>query len=174
MADIAVVGGAFQSLKAAFEIGKAILDLSVSAQVQTRVMEMNAKILAAQQETIASNEYQATLRKRIDDLEKQITEFETWNAEAEKYQLTNLRQANDPRGSVHAFAPKEGAYPPEQMHLLCTECFNNRHKSILQHQDVGGRNPTLYCVHCDSFIYLEGSRPDPGTGKRKSRSTSFS
>jgi hypothetical protein len=167
MADIAVVSGAFQSLKAAFEIGKAILDLNVSAQIQTRVMDMNAKILAAQQETIASNDYQTTLRKRISDLEKQVADFEAWNAEAETYKLTDLRSDNDPRGSVLAFAPKEGTHSGEPAHLLCAECFNSQHKSILQHQVMGFRQPVLLCPHCDNVLFLEGT--NPGTTKRKSR-----
>lgn len=173
MTDAAVITAGFQSLKTAFEIGKALLKLGISAEIKDQIREMNDAILAAQQSTLASQQHESALLKQIGELEKQIANFEAWETEAETYQLTNLRRADDPRGSILAFAPKEGTHTSEPAHLLCAECFNNRHKSILQHQDVGGRNPALYCLHCDSFIYLEGSRPDPGVTKRKPRGGRF-
>jgi hypothetical protein len=167
MTDAATITAGLQSLKAAFDIGKALLNLGVSVEVQDRIREMNEKILTAQEGAIASRDYQSALLKQIGDLEKQIADFDQWNAEAETYQLTNLRQPNDPRGSIHAFAPKEGTHTSEPAHLLCTECFSNRHKSILQHQDIAGRIPALLCLHCNNLIYLEGERPDPLSPKRR-------
>jgi septal ring factor EnvC (AmiA/AmiB activator) len=169
MTDAATIAAGFQSLKAAFEIGKALLNLGISAEVQDRIREMNEKILTAQESAIASRDYQSALLKQIGNLEEQIADFETWETEAETYQLKELRRADDPRGSILAYAPKEGTHASEPAHLLCAECYSNRHKSILQHQEIADRIPALLCLHCDNLIYLEGERPYPLSPKRRQR-----
>jgi len=170
MTDVATIAAGFQSLKAAFDIGKALLNLGISAEIQDRIREMNDRILTAQESAIASRDYQSALLKQIRDLEKQIADSETWDAEAETYQLKDLRRAGDPRGSIFAYAPKEGTHTSEPAHLICTECYNNRHKSYLQNQEIFGRIPALFCQHCGNVIYLLGERPDPGVTKRNPRS----
>jgi hypothetical protein len=159
MTDVAAISGAIQSLKSAFEIGKAILDLSVSAQIQSRIMDINSKILAAQESAVASRDYQSTLLQRVDDLEKRIAEFEAWDAEADTYVLTDLRNPGDPRGSILAYAPKQGTHTSERAHHLCAKCYQDRHKSILQRET---RHPylaeVLVCHHCGSDIYLQGAK----------------
>jgi hypothetical protein len=169
MTDVAAIGGAFQSLRAAFEIGKALLDLNISAQVRERISDMNVKIIAAQESSVASYEHQSFLTKRINDLEKQIADFEAWNTEAEAYELSDLRRKGDPRGSIFAYAPKEGTEQAKIPHFLCAECFQNRHRSPLQNQELVGRLPVLLCLHCKSIIYLQGERPDPGSPMKPRR-----
>jgi len=40
MTDVATIAAGVQSLKAAFEIGKALLNLGISADIQDRIREM--------------------------------------------------------------------------------------------------------------------------------------
>src|SRR5258708_40057191 len=107
MTDVATITAGLQSLKAAFDIGKTMLNLGVTAEVQDRIREMNEKILTAQEGAIASRDYQSALLKQIGDLEKQIADFEAWEAEAETYKLANVRVPNHPMGMAFAYAPKE-------------------------------------------------------------------
>jgi hypothetical protein len=74
MTDIATITAGFQSLKAAVDIGKTLLKLSVSAEVRDQIREMNEKILTAQESAIASRDYQSALLKQIGELEKQIAD----------------------------------------------------------------------------------------------------
>lgn len=169
MTDAATIAAGLQSLKTAFEIGKALLKLGISADIRAQVSEMNERILAAQESAIASREYQSALLSQIDNLEKNIAELETWDAEAETYQLTDIGDLS--RTGLFAYAPKAGTHTAEPPHLLCQECFQNRHKSVLQKQELNGRIPALICQHCKNVIYLTGTRPDPsgGVGKRPMR-----
>ena len=54
MASMADVSIGLQSLKAAFEIGKAVLNLKISADVAQQIGDMSQRILAAQQSALAS------------------------------------------------------------------------------------------------------------------------
>ncbi len=147
MTDVATITAGLQSLKAAFDIGKALLNLSISAEVQDRIREMNEKILAAQESAIASRDYQSALLKQIGELEKQIADFKAWEAEAETYKLANVRTSNHPMGMAFAFAPKEGTNAGEPPHFICANCYQERHKSILQEQTLQpGLADALICL----------------------------
>lgn len=153
--DVATISVGFQSLKAAFDIGKALLNLGLSVQVQDRIREMNEKILAAQESAIASGDYQSALLKQIGNLEKHITELEAWDAEAKTYCLTDVGK-HGVTGKF-AYAPKEGTHFSEPAHLLCAQCYQDRHKSILQAQVLyPGMCDTLMCHRCQSVVYITG------------------
>ena len=155
--DVATISVGLQSLKSAFEIGKALLNLGLSVQVQDRIREMNEKILAAQESAIASRDYQSTLLKQIGELEKHITQLETWDAEAQTYQLTNVRNPRHIMGSAFAYKPKEGTHTTEPSHFICAKCYEERHKSILHEQDLyPGSCQALICSRCNTIIYKTG------------------
>jgi hypothetical protein len=154
-ADVATISVGLQSLKAAFDIGKALLNLGLNVQVQDRIREINDKILAAQESAIASRDYQSALLKQIGGLETQIAKLEAWEAEAQTYQLTDVGKFGVT--GKFAYAPKEGTHTSEPAHLLCASCYHKRHKSILQTQHLQpGACETLICHHCASVIYIIG------------------
>jgi hypothetical protein len=72
--------GGLSAVKAAFDIAKGLKDIHDATLRNTAVIELQEKILAAQQS-------QAALVERIGDLEKQVADFEAWNAEKERYEL---------------------------------------------------------------------------------------
>lgn len=157
MTDAATVAGGLQSLKTAFEIGKALLNLGVSAEMRERISEMNERILTAQESASAARDYQSALLAQIGDLEKRVAELETWDAEAQTYQLTDVRTPGHPAGPALAYAPKEGTHAGEPPHFICANCYQERHKSILQAQTLypGGCN-ALICPRCGVILYREG------------------
>jgi U3 small nucleolar ribonucleoprotein component len=50
-------------------------------EIQGKVFELQQVILAAQQDALTANEAQATLLKRIRELEKEVASLKTWQAE---------------------------------------------------------------------------------------------
>jgi hypothetical protein len=170
MTDVATISAGLQSLKAAVEIGKAILKLGLSAQVQDQIREMNDKILLAQQSALASNEYQSSLLKQVGDLEKHIAELEAWDAEAETYDLTDVRTKDHIMGRAFAYAPKPGTHATEPPHFICANCYQERHKSILQEQTLFPLAHALICSRCNVIVYKEGQPSPDHSGLRPKRS----
>jgi hypothetical protein len=134
----AAVGG----FKALLDTAKALKDMNDAAVRNAAVIDLQEKILAAQ-------EAQAELAERIRTLEKEVTNFETWETEKQKYELKNL-------GLSAAFAlmlkpAARGAEPP---HWVCAKCFGSQQISIIQHgaPSRGGRSG-FYCPSCRTEIF---------------------
>jgi CII-binding regulator of phage lambda lysogenization HflD len=69
------------ALKTAFDIAKTLKDMDSAATRNTAIIELQEKLFAAR-------DAQDALLKRIGDLEKQVANFEAWDTEKERYQLT--------------------------------------------------------------------------------------
>jgi hypothetical protein len=117
VAEIYAGLGAF---KAAFDIAKGLKDIHDATLRNAAVIELQEKILAAQQS-------QATLIERIGDLEKQVADFEAWNAEKERYELKTIGVA------AFAYMLKPEARRGEPPHFVCTNCYNQRRISVIQY-----------------------------------------
>lgn len=172
MTDAAIISAGFQSLKAAFDIGKALLNLGISAEVRTRISEMNDKILTAQESAIAARDYQSALLKQIGELEERIADLEAWEAEKQRYELKNLRnpRATQTFGEVFAYCLKSDASSGEPPHCLCANCFNDGKKSVLQRSTTDiSRIDFVFCQRCGGQLSITGPallKPVGPRGKR--------
>jgi hypothetical protein len=71
--DIASIVGAVNSLKVAGDIAKGLISLNTMAEVQSKAIELNQKIIDAQHQIFAANAAQTELVERIRELEGQVT-----------------------------------------------------------------------------------------------------
>lgn len=108
--------GVFKTL---FDTAKGLKDINDAAVRNAAVIELQEKILAAQAQ-------HAALIERVGELEKEVARLETWEAEQQRYQLT------DYGSGTFAYAVKPEARGTEPDHRLCASCYQKGHKSILQ------------------------------------------
>jgi uncharacterized coiled-coil DUF342 family protein len=139
-----MVGEAFAGLsaiKTAFDIAKGLKDIDDAARRNAAVIELQEKLLTAQAT-------QSTLVERIRDLEKEVASFEQWEATKERYELKKTAS-----GGLAWFLKVE-AQGSEAPHQICTKCYEERKRNILQpkgRSSVGanlGIPPVLYCPAC--------------------------
>jgi hypothetical protein len=126
------------ALKTAFDMTKALKDIDDRVRFNDARMELQERILEAQQA-------QATLLERIGDLEKQIASFEKWETEKENYQLVSIY------AETMAYARKpsaDGSIPP---HYICANCYEDRKKRILQRADAAH----VFCPECKTRIRFD-------------------
>jgi hypothetical protein len=82
----AMVGEAFaglSALKTAFDLAKGLKDINDAALRNAAVIELQEKILSAQQT-------QSALAEQVGELEKEVARLKDWEAEKKRYQLTEL------------------------------------------------------------------------------------
>ncbi len=146
--DLTAAAAAMQSLKAAIDVTKAVIDLNTGQAVNAKVGELQRHMLEAQQAIFAGGEERATLAKRVRDLEDEIARASDWKAEKERYELKALA----PGVTAYALKPAmQGVEPP---HHLCPNCYQDGTKSILQgeeRQSYGGAERKA-CPRCDLTI----------------------
>jgi len=163
MPDALAFAGMIQSLQAMANIAKALIGLHDERVVNERVVELTGEILAA----LAAQAEQVVLLEHVRDLEKHLAELNAWNADKEKYGLRQIRPG------VYAYTLKETTNVLEKSLMLCANCYEQRHKSILQEEIRDpGRCRVLVCHLCGADLYVEGERrPEHSSAARKSRRT---
>ncbi len=141
--------------KSMMEMAKGLKDVNDATVRNAVAIELQEKILTAQQS-------QNTLLERIGELEKALAQFETWETEKKRYHLYDFG------GDTFAYILKEGMENGEPSHRLCANCFQKGLKSILQNT---GRNTssqdTFDCKGCgEKFQFGNRQLPKVNQGKR--------
>lgn len=126
--------GLFKSM---LDTAKGLKDMNDAAVRNAAVIELQEKILDAQ-------EHQAALIEHVGDLEKEVAHLEAWDAEKEEYELTEVSSG----AFAYMLKPEtRGSEPP---HWLCTTCYQNHKKSIMQGKGRTQKNDEkiFYCPSC--------------------------
>lgn len=140
--------------QAMYNAAKALKDMNDASVRYGAVIELQEKILAAQ-------EQQAALINRVGDLEKEVASLKAWEAEKQRYELKDIGNGN----LVYSIKPEmQGAEPP---HNLCANCFNQSKKRHLQTEYYFvGRARAYLCHDCGSRLYTSGHYHPEHDGKK--------
>ncbi len=166
MVNMLAINAALSSVKAAKDITEAMIGLRDGAAFQEKRIELQSKLLDAQQFIFTVHDERAADIQRISTLEKEIANMRKWEAEKEKYQLETI-SAGGRGGEVFAYSRKEGMEPAEPPHKICANCYQNGEKSILQSEyRMPGMDHFLACSKCKSDICIAGVRRPEHSGKK--------
>ena len=144
--DIGAIQGALASLKTAADIARAITDLKVTSEVQTKIIELQNALLSAQGSAIAATTQQFELQEKVRALEAHLASHDDWSRESQRYSLISMWG-----GSAQAFALKQDSANGEHPHLLCPQCFVNRKKGMLASVNKDGW-VVYVCPSCKNTI----------------------
>lgn len=133
---------ALTSLKTSADLVKAALSLRDANLIHAKVDELRTEIYAAHESALAAQAAQTTLLQEVSGLKRQIAEFEDWDREKARYQLTEITTG------VFVYATKAGMEAGEPAHSLCAQCFQLRRKSILQTFNKSGTNGVISQLKC--------------------------
>jgi hypothetical protein len=150
MTDPVTLGvGGLGAASNAFNLIKGFVDLRDAAKVQALKFELMSLLLEAQ-------EAQAALVSQKRDLEERVRSYEAWDGEKERYQLADVGFG------TFAYVLKTDAQATEPFHMLCAECYQRRHKSVLQKHHLAVNARTAYNCHgCESqvIVSIDAMRP---------------
>lgn len=141
---VAEVFAGLSAFKAMFDLAKGLKDINDATVRNAAVIELQEQILTAQNE-------QATLIDKVRDLEKEVAELKAWDAEKQNYELKEIG-----RGSF-ACVLKPEAQGAEPVHWLCTQCYDDGKRSILQRIGMAGagRIVPYKCNRCQSTLMVQ-------------------
>ena len=146
MIDVPTMMGTF---KAMIDIAQSMLSMRDSGKINSAVIELQTKILAAQSE-------QMSLVSRVQELEQRISDADEWNAEKQRYTLRDFGE------ETFAYVLKSEASGGEPPHKLCVNCFHQRHKAVLQRQGRKLNGQDIYiCPQCSKEVRLGVFNRDP-------------
>ena len=153
MIDIAAIGGALGSIKAAGEIANAMLKLHDAKALQEKTIELNRIIISAQQDAMAANGAQTALVARMGQLEREIADLRNWKTDLSRYELTELGSG------VVVLAIKEALRNGEAFHRICATCAAGGKKSYIQAHVLGAHYDRYKCDGCGVELSVDKGRP---------------
>jgi hypothetical protein len=146
------------SLKTAFDLLKGIRKITQDMEITEKVVELQSVIISLQANILSMQAEHEELLNLKTDLEKKLMEYEKWDKEKTNYALTEIS------AGVFVYSRKKDQKPSEPDHWLCTKCFEDKRKSILQ-----SRSSSLYfCPQCGTELSLRDRQP-PYTPPRGGR-----
>ncbi len=149
MVDLMSIQGAIFSLKTATDIAKGFLQLQSMAEVQGKVIDLQSAILAAQSSALAAQSEQSSMIQQVRELEEEITRVKAWEREKQRYKLVAIL-----RGAT-AYALKESCKGTEPPHWICTKCYDDGRRTILQPQYDKTGLGLLVCPTCKSALHSQ-------------------
>jgi hypothetical protein len=143
---VAEVFAGLGALKTAFDIARGLKDIDDATRRNAAVIELQERILSAQQS-------QSRLIDTVSDLEKKIAEMNAWAAEKERYELRAISPG------IFVFALKPSMTNGEPSHYICANCCAAGKKSYLQ-QHIRGSHYDLYKCHgCGDELGIDKGTP---------------
>ncbi|NOX66588.1 MAG: hypothetical protein GXO85_12575 [Chlorobi bacterium] len=121
---------ALSSLSAARVIAKSFLDLRDLAQINSKVVELQDIIMAAQEKVFAAQEDKSLLAAKVQELEEECTRLKDWSTEKEKYLCKEIAPG------VFAYIRNDFNGQFENAYKLCCNCFDRSIKSTLQQSQI--------------------------------------
>lgn len=145
--DLSAIQGAIVSLKAATDISSALLGMKVTGEVQTKIIELQSALLAAQNAALSATTAQFELREKVRGLEAQIQQSSDWDSTRVRYRLVSPW-----RGPAQAYALLRAAADGDPPHLACAACFHNRRVVILNPLSNKDGWVQMVCPACRSTM----------------------
>lgn len=144
MVEISAAVSSFGALKDAIQSWIKLRDTSLT---QEKKIEFQSMLIDAQTNIIAINDERSALIKRVAELEKEIMDLKTWDAEKDRYEL------KQPRIGSFVYALKqEFVDGGEPAHWICPHCYQQFKKSILQTIRIPNEGIKSGCLACGNRI----------------------
>jgi hypothetical protein len=125
-----------------------MIGLRDTAAFQGKLLEFQSKIIDANNAAFSAQEERSSLLERIRELEKQVADFEAWEAEKQRYELKEVAL----RKFAHVLKPNASASEPP--HWICASCYQQNQKSILQGEKFYGGGWTHICPACQTKLFV--------------------
>jgi len=144
---VAEIFAGLSSLKTALDLAKGLKDIDDAARRNAAVIELQEKILAAQ-------EAQSTLIQRVHELEGEVARVKAWEAQKQRYELKDFG------GGTFAYELRVDEARREPAHRICPACYESGDRSILQFRGQNAFSQDMYfCPLCEQTFNFGTKQP---------------
>ncbi len=153
--EIGTFSATLSSIGLATDFVKSSIDKIKDNAVREKVQELLNAIIPLQFQIMSLQAVNSALTKEKEDLEEELSKIKDWRTEASRYELKEIASG------VYAYM-KKTEHSTEPAHYLCTRCYTEGKKSILQRteKDFGGVHYLCFC--CKSEIIDHSKALDLG------------
>lgn len=138
---------AFKSIKSIIEIIKGFTE--ANPELQEKVQQLQSMLMDIQEKAMNSNAQLLELQAENTELKKQLKSYDDWEIQRKRYSLSSPWKSG---GQLYALRRSHADEEPP--HYLCTKCFHNRRKTILQPivKETPPRFVRMNCSTCKSMF----------------------
>ncbi len=140
------IATALSSIKIASDLATLVLKAKVDSAVTQKAIELQASLITLQSTVMTIQAQNQDLLSENNQLKQQLIAAKDWEAEANKYSLKEVL----PGSFVYAINQDQLGTQP--YHWLCTHCYENKQKSILQRMGKELRGWIYNCPTCKTQI----------------------
>ena len=144
--DLTAIQSALSSLKTAADISKTFVEIKSEAEIQSKVISLQNALLDAQNNAISATTAQIEMQEKIRELETRLNDIVDWEVQKKRYLLVNPW-----KGHAQAYALKRSHADKEIAHLLCTNCFHESKRAILNPTEKNSRI-LMACPSCKAVL----------------------
>ncbi|UVT17514.1 MAG: hypothetical protein H8K04_08250 [Nitrospira sp.] len=148
MFDLATIQSAISGLQTAGQLAKSMSELSASIDLKTKVIELQSAILAAQQSALAAQSDQLAMIERIRNLEKEIADVKAWEEQKQRYKMIPPWAG----ASCLVYGLKESCKGAEPAHWICTKCYDDGRRTVLNPKKSQTSMALLHCPTCKAEV----------------------
>lgn len=124
---------------------KSSYDAATIMEAQSDILE---QLFAIRMDALTLQEHHLAIIHEKEELIKKLMQFEQWEKTKTKYELKEIRTGR------FAYAPKESQQSEEPCHWLCTQCWEDGKKSILQETQSDYNTIDYVCPRCKLRLYV--------------------
>lgn len=140
---IAEISSLFSSVKTAYDIAKGISTLKSDVDRNESISKILEILLSVETQALSVNTIAQKLQEEKYELTQKLMEFEKWSETETQYELKEIASG------VFVYACKKTNQPSEPMHWLCTNCWKDKIKSIIQKT----LSDSYTCPKCKTELY---------------------
>jgi hypothetical protein len=147
---ITEIAAALTAARTAGDLVNTIQKLGADVEINAAVISIQQELLKTQQAVFSVNDRIEALNRENAALQSKLNEADSWKAESQRYQLTEVA------AGILLYVLKPDAANGEPTHYLCPNCFGTKQKSILQKPKV-----TSLSYHCHGCNFRVQTEPTP-------------
>ncbi|MCX6338664.1 MAG: hypothetical protein NTX71_01945 [Candidatus Aureabacteria bacterium] len=149
--DIQTIAAAGAACQQAVSIVQYFLNKSKEAAVQEKAIELRNTIFSIQEYLFSVQAKNAELLESCREWKEKALKKEEWAREKKKYTLKEVIPGS------FVYTQKKQTDLSEPLHWLCTNCFKDEKKSILQFKKIHTFGPSYFCFECKNHFVVPPS-----------------